>query len=225
MPMNGSGPAAEFREIDRFDGGTGWISYPGETMQRASHALIVDGDVWLIDPVDAEGLDEYLAELGEVAGVCVLLDRHERDAARLARRHGVSVHLPAWMDDLARGIDAPVEPCRTELADTGYRTHRILDTPFWKEAALSNREGTLVVPEAVGTAEYYRTEAERLGVHPMLRAFPPRRLRGLAPDRVLVGHGPGVPSDGGDALAEALRGARRRAPELYARTARDLLPW
>jgi hypothetical protein len=225
MPMKGSGPAADFREIDRSDSGVGWIAHPEETMERASHALVVDDDVWLVDPVDAEGLDDLLADLGTVAGVVVLLDRHERDAARLARRHGVSVHLPAWMDDLASGIDAPIEPCRTELADTGYRTRRILDTPFWKEAALYDGEGTLVVPEAVGTASYFTTDEERLGVHPMLRAFPPRRLRGLASDRVLCGHGAGVSSDANEALNGALRGARRRAPRLYARTAREFLPW
>jgi hypothetical protein len=224
MPMKGSGPATDVQEIDRFDGGVGWIAYPDERMQRASHALAVDGDLWLVDPVDAEGLDDSLAEEGEVRGVVVLLDRHERDAACLARRHDVSVHLPVWMTGLASDLDAPVEPIRTELADTGYRLQRVLDTPFWKEAALVGDE-TLLVPEALGTAAYYRTETERLGVHPMLRAFPPRRLRGLAPDRVLLGHGKGIATDASNALAEALRGSRRRAPQLYARTVRSLLSW
>ena len=50
---------ARLHEIDRFDGGVGWIAYPEETMERASHALAVhdeEGDadeVWVIDPVDA----------------------------------------------------------------------------------------------------------------------------------------------------------------------------
>jgi len=224
MPMKGSGPATDFREIDRFDGGVGWISYPSERMQRASHALAVDGDIWLVDPVDADGLDDFLADFGDVAGVVVLLDRHERDAARLARRHDVSVHVPAWMESVAKGLSVPTELFRTELADTGYRVHRLLDTPFWKEAALSN-DRTLVVPEAVGTAEYYTTGDERLGVHPMLRLLPPRRLRGLAPDRVLVGHGSGIFSRASGALEDALRESRRRAPQLYAETARSLVPW
>lgn len=223
--MKGSGPATDFREIDRFDGGVGWISYPSERMQRASHALAVDGDVWLVDPVDADGLDDFLADFGDVAGVVVLLDRHERNAARLARRHDVSVHVPAWMESVAKGLSVPTELFRTELADTGYRVHRLLDTPFWKEAALSNSDGTLVVPEAVGTAEYYTTGDERLGVHPMLRLLPPRRLRGLAPDRVLVGHGSGIFSRASGALEDALRESRRRAPQLYAETARSLVPW
>jgi len=224
MPMKGSGPATDFREIDRFDGGVGWISYPSERMQRASHALAVDGDIWLVDPVDADGLDDFLADFGDVAGVVVLLDRHERDAARLARRHDVSVHVPAWMESVAKGLSVPTELFRTELADTGYRVHRLLDTPFWKEAALSN-DRTLVVPEAVGTADYYTTGDERLGVHPMLRLLPPRRLRGLAPDRVLVGHGSGIFSGASGALEDALRESRRRAPQLYAETARSLVPW
>jgi hypothetical protein len=225
MSMKGSGPATAFREIDRFDGGVGWISYPDERMQRASHALTVDGDVWLVDPVDAEGLDDLLADLGEVVGVVVLLDRHERDAASLARRHDVAVHLPTWMKDTARGFSVPVEPIRTELADTGYRVRRLLDTPFWKEAALWNDDGTLVVPEAVGTADYYTTDEERLGVHPMVRLFPPRRLRGFAPERILLGHGAGITSDTRSTLDDTLRGSRRRAPQLYAETARALAPW
>lgn len=224
MPMKGSGPATEFEEIDRFDGGVGWIAYPDERMERASHALCIDDAVWLVDPVDAEGLDDFLADFGDVAGVAVLLDRHERDAARIARRHDVSVHVPAWMEGVARDLSAPVEPVRTELADTGYRIHRLLDTPVWKEAALSNSE-TLVVPEAVGTATYYTASGERLGVHPMLRLLPPRRLQGLAPDRILVGHGAGVTARASAALDDALRESRRRAPQLYAETARDLVPW
>lgn len=225
MPMKGSGPATDFHEIDRFDGGVGWIAYPEERMQRASHALVVNGDVWLVDPVDAEGLDDFFAEFGEVAGVVTLLDRHERDAARLARRHDVPVHVPVWMENVARGLSVPVEPLRTELADTGYRVRRLLDTPFWKEAALSNDDGTLVVPEAVGTVAYYTAGEERLGVHPMLRLLPPRRLQGLAPERVLVGHGAGVMSSASAALEDALRGSRRRAPQLYAEAARSLAPW
>jgi hypothetical protein len=57
-------------------------------MRRASHALAQDGDVWLVDPVDVAGLDALLAPLGTVRGVLQLLDRHARDCAALARRHG-----------------------------------------------------------------------------------------------------------------------------------------
>ena len=221
MPMKGSGPAT-LEEIDRFEGGVGWLAYPDERMQRASHALATDEGVWLVDPVDADGLNDLLAEFGEVAGVVVLLERHERDAARLARRHNVSVYVPSWFERVS--IDAPTERFSGSLGETGYRLRKI-STPLWTEAALYHEhEGTLVVPEAVGTAAYARTDAERLGVHPALRLLPPRRaLRGLAPERILVGHGAGVHTDATAALSDALSGSRRRAPALYAKTARLFL--
>src|SRR5699024_3715660 len=83
MPMKDTG-RTDLVTIDRFDGGVGWLAHPDERMQRASHALSTDDGVWLVDPVDADGLDDLLAEEGDVAGVVILLDRHKRDAARLA---------------------------------------------------------------------------------------------------------------------------------------------
>ncbi|WP_290812347.1 hypothetical protein [Halovivax sp.] len=218
--------ASDVRVFDRFDGGVSWIAHPEETMQRASHALEVDGEVWVIDPVDGEGLDDLLAELGDVAGVVVLFDRHRRDADPIARRHDVPVYLPDWFDDVGDELDSPVARFGAELADTGLGAHVVKNGPYWQEAALYDAERrTLVVPEAVGTAAYFRTDDARLGVHPMLRAFPPRdRLSGFDPDRILVGHGEGVATDGAAALEDALAGARRRAPRLYAKALRQLSP-
>ncbi len=62
MAMKGSGDA-DLTVIDEFTDGVGWIAYPDETMERASHALSVDGDVWVLDPVDADGVDDLLADL------------------------------------------------------------------------------------------------------------------------------------------------------------------
>lgn len=220
------GGTAELREIDRWDGGFGWIAYPDEGMQRASHAVAADDGVWLLDPVDAPGLDETLADVGEVAGAVVCLDRHKRDAAALARRHDVAVHIPEWMSGVAAKLDAPVERFGDELADTGFRAIRVKKTsvPPWQEVALYDPDGgTLYVPEAVGTAEYFRARGERLGVHPMLRLLPPKAaFSGVAPERVLVGHGEGVMSDGASALRDALDGSRRRAPSAYARALSEL---
>jgi hypothetical protein len=220
MPMKGSG-RAEYEAIDRFGGGVGWIAYPDERMQRASHALETDEGVWLVDPVDATDLDD-LIEFSDLAGVVVLLDRHTRDAARLARQHDVSVHIPSWMSGV--DLDAPVERFDGRLSETGYRLRQI-STPLWQEAALyHDEEGTLVVAEAVGTAEYVRTDAERLGVHPALRLLPPRQsFRDFAPERVLVGHGTGIHENADAALSEALSESRRRAPSLYAKAARLFL--
>jgi hypothetical protein len=223
MPLKGG--HADLREIDRWDGGVGWIAYPDERMQRASHALVADGDVWVIDPVDAPGLDDLLADLGDVVGVAVCLDRHKRDAGAVATRHDVPVSVPEWMDGVASAVDAPVERFGAELGDSGYRVRRVRDAslPPWQEAALYTDE-TLLVPEAVGTASFFCAGSERLGVHPMLRPIPPRRALGdLTPDRVLVGHGEGVFEDATGALRDALDGARRRLPAAYAKMVREMV--
>ena len=222
--MKGSGRSSSWREIDQFDGGTGWIAFPDEEMERASHALVSDGDVWLVDPVDVEGLDDTLAEHGTVRGTVVLLDRHERDAEAIARRHEVPVYVPEWMDDVRSDISAPVEPFRRSLADSGYDLHKLIDNPVWKEGFLYDEDSqTLVVAEAVGTSSYMRTSDERLGVHPALRLKPPKALGRYSPERILVGHGEGVMDGAAEALADALAGSRKRTPRLYAQTAREFL--
>jgi hypothetical protein len=194
-------------------------------MQRASHALAVDGEVWVIDPVDVEGLDDLLAEFGDVAGVVVLLDRHKRDAAAIANRHDVSVYLPAILSDVADDLDAPVELVQRELADTGYELYDVIDNFAWSEAALySSDNGVLVVPEAVGTTDYFLASGERLGVHPALRLKPPRKLARLTPKRILVGHGAGLHQDATRALDDAISGSRGRTPSLYMKNLRMFLP-
>ncbi|MEA1931595.1 hypothetical protein [Halohasta litorea] len=226
MPMKGDGSTA-LHEIDRFDGGVGWIAYPDETMERASHALRTDDGLWLVDPVDAEGLDDLLEEFGEVAGIVICLDRHKRDAAAIANRHDVSVHVPRWMTGVAGEVDAPIERAAGELGDSGYELFRIRDSsvPPWQEAGLYNPDnGTLVVPESVGTADYFLADNERLGVHPMLRLTPPRAaLAGYAPERILVGHGEGVLTDAAAALDDALDSSKRNALSLYGKTVRQFI--
>lgn len=231
MPIKGSGPATEWTEIDRFGadgdgvGGVGWIAHPEETMQRASHALAVDGDVWVVDPIDAPGLDDLLTEFGDVTGVVVLLDRHKRDAGAVAQRHDVPVYLPEPLRDAAGDIDAPVESFRDELGDTGYRTQTVVDNFAWSEVALYNQEhGVLVVPEAVGTTEYFLAGGERLGVHPALRLKPPRSLARMEPERILVGHGAGVHEDATSILRDGISGARGRTPGLYMKNLKTFLP-
>jgi hypothetical protein len=226
MPMKGRG-TGQLQEIDRWDGGVGWLAYPEEGMQRASHALGVDGEAWVVDPVDAPGVDDLLDSVGEVAGVVVCLDRHKRDAAAVARRHDVPVYLPDWMTGVASALDVPTERFGRELADTGYRALTVVNrsVPPWQEVGLYHEtEGTLVVPEAVGTAPFFCAPDERLGVHPMLRPAPPKRaFRGLEPERVLVGHGAGVSTDATEALLDALDNARSNLPAAYVGALRELL--
>lgn len=225
MPMKQGGEARDARRTNEFDGGFSWIAFPEEEMQRASHALVSDEDVWLVDPVDAPELDEWIAEEGEVRGVVLLLDRHKRDAAALASRHNVPVYLPKALAGARKQIDAPVETFEGTLSDTGYRAFSVLDTPVWNEAGLYNDEnGTLVVAESVGTAAFFRAPGERLGVHPARRLFPPTALRGFLPERILVSHGEGITEDAPNALRDALSGSRRNTPKLYAKSLKMFLP-
>ena len=206
-------------------GGLTWLAEADDPLMRASHALSADGAVWLVDPVDAAGIDDAVAALGEVAGVVLLLDRHKRDTKAFAERHGVAVHVPATLTDAADGLGVPVERFEGTLGETGYRARPVVSNRLWREAALVSDDGaTLVVPEALGTNPFFRAPGERVGVHPGLRLLPPRRqLAGLDPERLLVGHGAPVLDGAGVAMRDALAGSRRRAPRAYLRALLGLL--
>jgi hypothetical protein len=179
--------------IDEWDGGFGWVR--DERLQRTSHALAVDGRVWLIDPVDEPELEARVRSLGEPAGVLQLLDRHERGCAAWATRLGVA-HIRAW-----EGVDGPFDALPV-------RNRR-----WWHEVALWEPVGrTLACADAFGTLPFFQAPGERLGVHPLIRPFPPRSLRGLEPRRILVGHGEAVTDHAPEALRETLAHARRRFP-------------
>jgi hypothetical protein len=215
--------------VDEFAGGVGWLANPDERMQRTSHALAAagrtgDDPLFVVDPVDADGLDDLLAAHGSVGGVLVLLDRHTRDAAAVARRHDVPVYLPDWMDGVAAGLNAPVEYYHRSLPDSQYEVYEVVNNRFWQEGALYHPDDeTLLVPEALGTAQFFRTADERVGVHPLLRPRPPKHLARLDVARLFVGHGTGIQSDAESAIRDAVTGARRRAPRLFAQTVRQLL--
>jgi hypothetical protein len=221
MPLKGS-DSTSLREIDDWEGGAGWIAYPDEQMKRASHALVDGDDVWLVDPVDADDLDEFLSELGEVAGVLVLLDRHKRDAGAIANRHNVSVYRPSWMNSIDTEIDAPVTTLGGMLGETGYGVRKRIDLPVWKEAVLYRPDdGTLLVPESIGTADMFCTSDERLGVHPILRLTPPDDLADLSVDRLLVGHGPGIHENAMSEIRDAVSESRSGALPLYQNLLRE----
>jgi len=224
MSLKESGDATDWEETNRWDRGASWLAYPEETMQRASHVLETDAGVIVVDPVDAPGIDELFAEFGDVAGVVVLLDRHKRDSAAVANRHDVPVYLPEVLSGIASDLDAPTEPVRNKLPGTDYGVHIVVDNPLWSEAALyGDHDDTLVVAEALGTADYFLAGDERLGVHPMRRLTPPSKLGRLSPDRVLVGHGHGVMTDAEPAIADAIRGSRSRTPGLYLKTLKSVI--
>lgn len=131
-------------------------------------------------------------------GVAVLMQRHRRDAEAIAVRHGVEV-----------GAALPA----------GVETRRVVRFPGWHEVVLWLPDRRLLVAaDVLGTVGYFLAgDDEPIGVHPLVRPFPPRRaLRGLAPAAISVGHGAPVTGDGTPAaLAAALRTARRRLPQAY----------
>jgi len=183
------------RLVDEFDAGLGW--FDEGSVPRTSHALAVDGRVWLVDTVEPdETVSRALAALGEPAGVIQLLDRHERDCAHVARRLGVP---------LVRAFDG-------ETVGTPFELVPLLRRRPWREAALwwSERR-VLVCADALGTLPFFTAPGDRIGVHPLLRLFPPRKLAGFAPERILVGHGEGLRESAAPALRDALRTSRRRA--------------
>lgn len=184
--------------MDALEFGFGWIAPEPAHVLRASHALGDEGRMWLVDPVDGEGLDERIRALGEPAGVVQLVDRHGRDCADFAARYGVPLHVTPFA-----GI--PGSP---------FEVRRIVRIPGWKEVALWWPERrVLVVGDALGTLRYFRARGEELGVHPLLRLTPPRSLAGLEPEHVLCGHGRGVHGpEAKAALREALATSRRRIP-------------
>ena len=183
-----------FGFCDEFGAGFGWIV--DEFMERCSHALVDDGRVWVIDPVEGDGVEERIRAAGTPAGVIQLLDRHNRDCAALAAQLGVRHHV------VPHGSLGP------------FSFVDVRDSRSWKEVALwwPGRR-VLVCGDALGTAPYYRSGTERLAVHPLLRVRPPRRQLGaLQPDVILCGHGEGVLEEAGTALREALSTSLRRIP-------------
>jgi hypothetical protein len=196
------------RFCDETHFGFGWIVE--EFLQRCSHALVVDGRVWLVDPVDAEGVEERVRAAGEPAGVIQLLDRHERDCAAFAERYSVPHHV------------VPRDPI--EGAPFVFRDVR--RSRLWDEVALWWADpAVLVCADAVGTAPALRVAGERLALHPLLRLAPPRRSLGdLEPRHVLCGHGEGVHGDeAAPALREALATARRRIPKAWLQVLRAVM--
>ena len=182
--------------LDETAVGLEWVI--DEAMTRTSHALVDDGRVWLVDPVDVPEAIDRATTLGEVAGVLQLLDRHPRDCAALAERFGVEhLRLPDTV---------PGSPF--ELFD-------VVDVPKWREKGLwwPDRRA-LLVPEAVATGPMFTADKAPAGVHIFLRGVPPRgKLRGYDPEHLLVGHGPGVHGpEAARALDEALDRSRKDLP-------------
>jgi hypothetical protein len=178
--------------------GLTWVE--DDPMARAAHAVTAAGSVWLIDPFEDEAALGAAAELGRVAGVIQLLDRHNRDCGAIAQR-----------------LEVPRLTVPASVPGSPFAVIPVISRRWWREIALwFEQELTLIVAEAVGTAEAFAV-GRRLGVHPLLRLVPPRAALGPTdPERLLVGHGPPLQSGAGGALAEALAASREDIPRLLA---------
>ena len=187
---------------DESDAGFGWISADPGWMGRAAHALLVGGGVWLVDPVDFDGLDDRIGSLGSPRAVLQLFGRHERDCGSLSARLGV-----------------PLLVSPETVPGTPFEAIRIKGPGGWRETALWWPERrTLIVSEALGTIRFFCAPGRPLGVHPVLRLLrPPSALLRFDPEHILVGHGRGLHDSAADALRSALHGARRELPALLPR--------
>jgi hypothetical protein len=182
--------------IERHDLGLTWSETTG--MRRAAHALRDGDQIWLIDPFEDPTALSAAQELGRPAGVIQLLDRHDRDCAKIAQR-----------------LEVPRMRVQAALPQTPFEVIRVIARPWWREMALWWPEhDTLVVAEAVGTAPAF-TLGRRVGVHPMLRLTPPRSaLTRHQPERLFVGHGTPVQASATPALNEALDASVSDIPQL-----------
>jgi hypothetical protein len=146
-----------------------------EPMERAFHALVDNGRVWLVDPLDGPEVEDAVA-LGEPAGVLQLLDRHNRDCAEIAAGLGVP-HLK--VPDAVRG--------------SPFETIAAVRIPRWQETALWwPAKKALVVAEVLAANPMHTGGEQRVGMHLFLRPWPPSALRGYRPEHLLLGHGRSV---------------------------------
>jgi len=166
-----------------------------EAMERAFHALVDDGKVWLVDPLDVPELGD-VTELGEPAGVLQLLDRHNRDCALIAERLGVP-HLT--VPDAVLG--------------SPFEAIAVVRMPGWKETALwwPEREA-LIVAETLAGNPMHTGGDQPVAIHFLHRAWPPGSLREYRPQHLLLGHGHPLHGPGATAGLETA----------YARSRRDL---
>ena len=183
-------------DIEEHALGVTWVVE--EPMERAFHALVDDGRVWLVDPLDRPEIEDGLA-LGEPAGVLQLLDRHNRDCAEIAARLGVPhLKVPA---------SVPGSPFE---AIPAVRVPRWQETALWWPA-----KKALIVAEVLAANPMHTGGEQRVGMHLFLRPWPPGALRGYEPEHLLLGHGSPVHgSEAADAVETAYARARRDLPRV-----------
>ena len=185
------------RVVDEIAEATGWMEE--ERMRRTSHALAVDGRVWLFDAVDWPGLEERVRALGEPAGVIQLLDRHNRDCAAVAQRLGVPHHVvPGSLPGTPFEFLPVCGSAGGRRSRSGGRSAGSSSSPTCSGRSPSS---------ARATSPPGSTRSCGSGRH--------ARCAGLAPEHLLVGHGEGIHGEhrGGrrERVANGAGGASRAA--------------
>ena len=207
--------------VDDFENGFGWIGKPEDKMKRTSHAFVEDGEVYLVDAVDAKNLDRKISEYGEVKGVIILFARHVRDSEELARRYDCPIYVPEWFE---RELQAEVIKISDNVPGTDWEIHEVVDSRLSKEAALYHRENnTLIVADSLGTAKHLRGRGEKLGMSPLYRLNPPKRLLNFEPERIFCGHGEGIREDASETMKNTIKQGRKRTLSAYFNTVRNMI--
>ena len=192
------------RELTEHPLGVTWVV--DDPLLRASHALVHDGRVWLVDPVDAPEAIERAAALGEPAGVLQLFVAHQRDGAAIAKRLGVPFHV---LPDVLPGLAVLASSTSTSAVE-GARAVVARSRAGW-----SSRSRSAPPP-------HYALGPGPAGVHFLRRAAPAEPAEPFLPEHLLVGHG--EPVHGGDAAAallDALNRSRRDLPAFVLERLRD----
>lgn len=201
---------AEF--LDEWKNGFGWIARPEEKMQRTSHSFVDDG-VYLVDPVDAENLDQKIKEYGEVKGIVILFGRHTRDSEEIAKRYECPIYVPEWF---SRDLKGEVKKIKDKVPGTDWEIHTVKDSSISREAVLYNRKNkTLIVADTLGTAKHLRGRGEELGMSPLYRFNPPKKLLEFNPERIFCGHGKAVTEKASEKLKQTIKRGRTKTVSAY----------
>ena len=135
-----------------------------EPLERTSHALVSNGRVWLVDPVDVPERSSACATLGEPAAV---LPAARPAHSRLRRHRGAVGVLHGRFPTRSRvALRGDPRPAHSRLAGNG---------------AVVARAARVVVAEVVGTTPHNTGGQARVGCTWVLRPRPPGRIRGREP--------------------------------------------
>ncbi len=163
MPMR-------IREVAEHPLGLTWIV--DDPLLRASHALVHDGRVWFVDPVDAPEAIER-APRSASPPRCCSCSWPTRATARRSRQRLNVPHLT--LPDV--------------LPDSPFSVLDISLGP-WKERALWWPEPRGLIVAGVDRHRVaLRRRPRPAGVHFLRRALPPSQLKPFLPEHLLVGHG------------------------------------